>query len=78
MKDVVIAILEMMYAHSIAIGSLEERVLALETVANQRGDEEVRSLRIALNSAKKGLLQKRIETQQNYEEMRKLLASLPN
>jgi hypothetical protein len=78
MKEVVFAILEMIHAHSIAIGSLEERVLALETVVNQRNDGEAQALRTALDSAKQGLLQKRREAQQNYEEMRKLLASLPN
>jgi hypothetical protein len=78
MKEVIFAILEMMHAHSIAIGALEERMTALETVVNQGRDGEAQSLRTALASVKQGLLQKRIEAQQNYEEMRRLLASLPN
>jgi hypothetical protein len=78
MKEVVLAILEMMHAHAIAIGSLEERVLALETVAGQQGSQDGQALRTALASAKQGLLQQRIQAQQNYEGMRELLASLPN
>ncbi len=76
MKEVLISILEMMHAHGIAIGSLEERALALETVVNQMGQAQV--LRTTLASAKQDLLQKRIEAQQNYEDMRRLLASLSN